>query len=307
MKSVLITGINGQDGTILSHLLKKRFPSIAINGTSRTDVSNFSMSSAKVYKTNLENNDAVENLIKKLRPDTIFHFSGQSSVSKSFEKPEETYASHYHTTKNLLDAIEKYSNSTRLFFSSSSECFGSSKARFNENTPHNPQSPYAKAKSDTVNLIHNHRKNNGSRIIIGYFTNHESLLRPDLYVTKKIVNYAKEATNKNKLRLGNINIFRDWGWAEDYMNASIELVINQKFDDYVIGTGISHSLEHFVQETFSNFGINDYKNYIETDENLFRSSDIKYSYSDPRKIFKDIGWTASKSFSDIVTTLCKNS
>ena len=73
------------------------------------------MSSAKVYKTNLENNEAVENLIKKLRPDTIFHFSGQSSVSKSFEKPEETYASHYHTTKNLLDAIEKYSNSTRLF------------------------------------------------------------------------------------------------------------------------------------------------------------------------------------------------
>ncbi|MFM6455535.1 MAG: GDP-mannose 4,6-dehydratase [Planktothrix sp.] len=308
MKTALICGVSGQDGAYLADLLLKKGYSVC--GTSRdAQMSSFRNLSSlgirekiKLESMSLTDFRSVLQILTKIQPDEVYNLAGQSSVGLSFEQPVETLESMAIGTLNLLEAIRFTKAKIKLYNASSSECFGDTKGLpADENTPFHPRSPYAVAKATAFWEVANYREAYGLFACSGILFNHESPLRPERFVTQKIIKAAIDiaAGKQEKLYLGDISVQRDWGWAPEYVEAMYLMLQQQEPDDYVIATGETYSLEKFVEVAFSCVGLN-WQNYVESDSNLLRPTDIAVGRGNPSKAEQKLGWKAKYKMPDVV-------
>jgi len=311
MKKALICGVSGQDGAYLAQLLLGK--GYEVHGTSR-DVSarNFGglislgiSEKVKLHSMALNDFHSVMSALRLVEPDEIYNLAGQSSVGLSFEQPVETMESVVIGTLNLLEAIRFQTKSTRFYNAGSSECFGDlSNAVADESTPFRPCSPYAIAKSAAIWEVANYRDAYGVHACSGILFNHESPLRPNRFVTKKIVAAACRIANGSteKLILGNITIERDWGWAPEYVDAMWRMLQQKVPDDYVIATGTSRRLEEFIEIAFKRLGLN-WRDHVKQDPGLFRPTDFAIGRANPSKANDKLGWKAEMKLEDIVAMM----
>jgi len=307
-KTALICGVSGQDGAYLARrLLAKGY---IVWGTSREPQgSDFSKLHTlgiadQVHKISMlpEDSRSVFLAVSKTNPDEIYYLSGMSSVGLSFDQPAETIRGVVLGTLNILEACRVLGRAVRLFNAGSSECFGDTEGQAaNESTPFSPRSPYAVAKSSAYWLVRNYREAYKLYACTGILFNHESPLRPDQFVTKKIVAAAKNiaAGSSEKLNLGRMDIARDWGWAPEYVEAMWLMLQQDQPQDFVIATGETHSLEDFVQLAFSAVGLN-WHDHVRQDETLFRPTDVAISVADPSKARIQLGWSAQTLLPQVV-------
>ncbi|MES2358463.1 MAG: GDP-mannose 4,6-dehydratase [Gemmatimonadota bacterium] len=306
-KTALICGASGQDGAYLSQLLIEKGYNVV--GTSRdAQASTFanlhSLGIAKqVSLASMSPTDfrSVLQILQRVKPDEVYNLAGQSSVGLSFEQPVETLESIGTATLNLLEAIRFSDLPIRFYSAGSSEVFGDTDgAPANETTRFAPRSPYAVAKAAAYWQVANYREAYGLYACTGILFNHESPLRPERFVTRKIVAAACRiaAGSSEDLVLGNIEIERDWGWAAEYVEAMWMMLQRDHPDDFVIATGETRSLRDFVAEVFSNVGLN-WRNHVRTDRSLLRPTDIRYGAADPAKAHSELGWHAQFRLADI--------
>jgi GDPmannose 4,6-dehydratase len=307
-KKALICGVSGQDGAYLAKLLVEKgyqvygtardaqmstFPNLTVVGV-KDKVACLSM-------TLTDFRSVIQTLVK-VQPDEIYNLAGQSSVGLSFEQPVETLESISVGVLNLLEALRFTGIKARLYNAGSSECFGNTGGvPADEETPFRPRSPYAVAKATAFWEVANYREAYNLHACTGILFNHESPLRPERFVTRKIILAAGRiaAGSKEKLSLGKISIARDWGWAPEYVEA-MWLILQQDIpDDYVVATGETHTLEEFVAEAFSCVGL-DWREHVITDSTLLRPSEIMVSRANPAKAFKQLGWQACYKMRDVV-------
>jgi GDPmannose 4,6-dehydratase len=246
-------------------------------------------------------------VLQRVHPDEVYNLSGQSSVGLSFEQPVETLESLATGTLNLLEAIRFMGAPTRFYSAGSGEVFGETGSKpANEYTRFAPRSPYAVAKAAAYWQVANYREAYHLHACTGILFNHESPLRPERYVTRKIVAAASRIAggSKEMLELGNIDVERDWGWAPEYVEAMWMMLNRETPDDFIVATGKTHSLMDFVSEAFANVDL-DWKEHTRFDRALFRPTDIRRANADPRKASEQLGWKAVTPFSEIVALMMK--
>jgi GDPmannose 4,6-dehydratase len=308
MKKALIFGVSGQDGSYLAKLLLRK--KYIVYGTSRdAQISSFRNLEHlgirdKIQLESVALNDfrSVLQVLSRVRPDEVYNLAGQTSVGLSFEQPVETLESIAIGTLNILEAIRFIREPVKFYNAASSEIFGdTSGAAANESTPFSPRSPYAVAKATAFWEVANYREAYGLFACSGILFNHDSPLRPERFVTQKIISSACRIVvgKQEKLYLGNIDIQRDWGWAEDYVEAMYLMLQQNHSDDYVIATGESYRLAEFIEIAFSIVGLN-WQDYVVSDNNLCRPTDIAISRGDPKKAKEILGWEAKNKINDII-------
>ena len=311
MKRALICGISGQDGAYLARLLMEK--GYAVYGTSRDAQATAFTNLARLgirERVSLESvavSDfrSVLQALMKVQPDEVYNLAGQSSVGLSFQQPVETLESITVATLTLLEAIRFTGRPIRFYNAGSSECFGEiGESAADESTPFHPRSPYAVAKAAAFWEVANYREAYGLYACSGILFNHESPLRPERFVTKKIVAAACRiaAGNREKLHLGNTAIVRDWGWAPEYVEAMWRMLQQDRADDFVIATGDSHSLEEFVQTAFDAVGL-DWHEHLVRDETLLRPTDLRVGRANPAKAARVLGWCARYRMPDVVNLM----
>ena len=308
MKKALICGISGQDGAYLAQLLLNR--GYSVFGTSRdAQISSFQnlirlgiKEQVKLGSMSLTDFRSVLQILTKVQPDEVYNLAGQTSVGLSFDQPVETLESIATGTLNLLEAIRFLGAKAKLYNAGSSECFGDTgDLAADELTPFRPRSPYAVAKAAAFWEVANYREAYGLFACSGILFNHESPLRPERFVTQKIVATAcRIAQGSNeKLYLGNMSIQRDWGWAEEYVEAMYLMLQEEHPDDYAIATGQSTSLEKFVEIAFTSVNL-DWRDYVIVDSSLFRPTDLAVGRANPHKAKTQLGWEAKYKMQDVV-------
>ena len=306
-KKALICGVTGQDGAYLSRLLLEK--GYEVHGASRdAQAASFANLQAlnirdKVQVTSVNVTDfrSVMQAVERIGPDEIYNLAAQSSVGLSFEQPAQTLESISLGTLNILEAIRFAHRPIRLYSAGSSECFGNCDTAADESTPFRPRSPYAIAKAAAYWEVANYREAYGLFACTGILFNHESPLRPERYVTRKIAMGAARIARggAGKLHLGNIGICRDWGWAPDYVEAMWSMLQQPVPDDFVIATGETHSLEEFVALAFAEVGL-DWKAHVVPDPALMRPTDLETGRGNPAKAVRLLGWKARHTLKDVV-------
>jgi len=308
MKKALICGISGQDGAFLAKLLIDK--GYKVYGASRdAQINSFGNLTRlglhdKISFTSITLNDfrSVLQALMKIEPDEVYNLAGQSSVGLSFGQPVETMDSISIGTLNLLEAIRFTDKPIKFYNAGSSECFGDTNGETaNEKTAFSPCSPYAVAKSAAFWEVANYREAYKLFACTGILFNHESYLRPERFVTRKIVSAAVRiaAGSDEKLHLGNIDIKRDWGWAPEYVEAMWLMMQQTQADDFVIATGVANSLSKFVDVSFATVGL-DWKEHIVIDQQLIRPSEIAANRGDPSRAAQILGWKPTIFMDDVV-------
>ncbi|MDE0782881.1 MAG: GDP-mannose 4,6-dehydratase [Planktomarina sp.] len=308
MKTALILGISGQDGAYLARLLLDR--GYKVVGTSRdAQMSGFAnldkfgiRGRVQVLSMALSDFRSVLQVLSQACPDEVYNLAGQTSVALSFEQPVETLESIAVGTLNLLESIRFLDRDIRFYSACSSECFGDTgDLSADESTPFRPRSPYAVAKAAAFWEVANYREAYGLYACSGILFNHESPLRPERFVTQKIVRAACRiaAGQQERLKLGNLAVQRDWGWAPEYVDAMWRMLQQDRAEDYVISTGETSSLEDFVAEAFCLVGL-DWRDHVESDPTLLRPTDLRVGRGNPAKAQERLGWTASSMMRDVV-------
>jgi GDPmannose 4,6-dehydratase len=307
MKTALITGVSGQDGAYLAKLLLSK--GYKVWGTSRdAQMASFRnlerlkiREDLRLESVALSDFRSVIQVLFKAQPDEIYNLAGQSSVGLSFEQPVETQDSIYLGTLNLLEAIRFTGKQIRLYNASSSECFGDLRDEAaTEESPFRPRSPYAVAKAAAFWQVANYREAYKIFACSGILFNHESPLRPERFVTKKIVSAARRIARgeQRELHLGNIEVYRDWGWAPEYVYAMHLMLQQEKPEDYVIATGSSRPLRDFVATAFEHVGL-DWEEYVVIDKSLFRPTDLNIGRANASKAASQLGWEAGYRMEDV--------
>ena len=304
----LIFGISGQDGSYLAHFLLSK--KNEVYGTTRynnkKNLKNLVrlevLNKVKIIKCDITNFSTVQKLIKKIKPHKIYYLSGQSSVTKSYINPAEAFKSNTLGLLNILETIKKTNKKIKVFNAVSGQFYGNEKNNvYSEKSPINPQSPYGVSKASSYWLTKIFREWYGIKCCSGILFNHESPLRSDEFVTKKIINHCK-LIKKEKLKylyLGDVDIYRDWGWAPEYVYAMYLMLKQKNPKDLVIGSGKRHSLRSFIFETFRLLKIP--RNRLKANtKKLIRKKDIKSYRSDPRLAKKILKWKARTTFKKII-------
>lgn len=309
-RRALIIGISGQDGAYLAQLLAAK--GYEVHGTSRDhEVSSFANLRRvgvfpQVTPHSMVTSDfrSVLTTLQKVDADEIYNLAGQTSVGMSFSYPVETFESILIGTMNLLECIRLLQKPVRFYNAGSSEVFGNTPEPATEDTPFKPRSPYATAKAAAHYAVANYREAYGLFACTGILFNHESPLRPQRFVTSKIVSTAVRiaAGSKEKLVLGNMDIYRDWGWAPDYVDAMWRMLQQPKAEDFVIATGREHSLRDFVETAFRLVGL-PWRKHVDSDPSFLRPSDITHSVGNAAKARRKLGWRARHEFEDIIRLL----
>ena len=307
-KKALISGISGQDGAYLARLLLEK--GYQVFGTARdAQMASFQNLETlgirqQVTLLSMALNDfrSVLQTLSKAQPDEVYNLAGQSSVGLSFEQPVETLESISIGTLNLLEVIRFLQKPIKLYSAGSSECFGDTGGvPADEMTSFHPRSPYAVAKATAHWEVANYRDAYKLFACTGILFNHESPLRPERFVTRKIIKTACRiaAGSGEKLQLGNISIARDWGLASEYVDAMWRMLQQDTPTDYVIATGETNTLEDFVMETFAQLGL-DWQEHVSTDSSLLRPSEIMASRGNPKKAEIELGWRAENRMRDVI-------
>ena len=316
-KVALITGITGQDGSYLAELLLSK--GYKVHGIVRrvaledeqhrlTRIKHI-LKDINLHAGSLESYATLFNIILKIKPDEIYHLAAQSYVAYSFEDEFSTFNMNINGTHYVLSALKEFAGKdVRFYFAASSEMFGKVKqVPQNEETPFYPRSSYGVSKVTGFHLVRNYREAYNLHASNGILFNHESPRRGFEFVTRKIsfaVARIKKGLQKG-LKLGNIKAKRDWGHAKDYVEAQWLILQQDKADDYVIGTGVQHSVEEFAQKAFAHVGLN-FKDHITIDKNLIRPSEVDTLLADYTKASKVLKWKPKISFDDLVKEMVEN-
>jgi GDPmannose 4,6-dehydratase len=260
-----------------------------------------------VESVSLNDFRSVLQTLKKYKPDEVYNLAGQSSVGLSFDQPVETYESISIAVLNLLEAIRFLDSPIRIYNAGSSECFGNTNGEpATEKTPFIPRSPYAVAKAAASWQVANYREAYSMFACSGILFNHESPLRPDRFVTQKIVKAACRIYKgaDEILELGNISINRDWGWAPEYVDAMWRMLQQEKPDDYIVATGQTNSLQDFVAEVFSALDLN-WDQHVKHNQDLIRPTDIEFSVANAEKAENKLDWKAKYFMKDVAKMMVK--
>ena len=312
-KTAIIFGVSGQDGAYLSNfLINKNYKVIGI--TRNKKINNlFRLKKLKILdRIFILKGDALDKkFCKKIisyKIDEIYYLSGYSSVTGSFIDPETSFKSNLIGLLNILQIIKNNKLETKLFNAGSGQFYGDNKSiSYNINSKIDPNSPYGISKAASYWLVKIYREKYNIFCCTGVLFNHESSLRSSEFVTKKIVDTAlKIKKNKKiKLRLGNIDMFRDWGWAPEYVEAMWLMLQASKPEDLIIGSGKLHSIREFVNEVFKQLNLNK-KNLITGDKKLKRNLDIKSYKANIIDTKKKINWTPKIKFKEIISKMINN-
>jgi GDPmannose 4,6-dehydratase len=313
LKKALITGITGQDGSYLAELLLSK--GYEVHGIIRRastfntrridhiyhDPHNGDKINLYLHYGDIAVGETLQHMVYNIRPDEIYHLAAQSHVRVSFDMPEYTGDVTGLGTIRILEAVRKAEVNARFYQASSSEMFGSAKPPQNEDTIFSPQSPYAAAKLYAYWITRNYRDAYNIFSCNGILFNHESPRRGETFVTRKITRAvaAIKAGKQKHLYLGNLDAKRDWGYAPEYVEVMWKMLQLEKADDYVIGTGESHTVREFLDEAFSYAGL-DYHDYVEIDPRYFRPTEVDYLLSDPSKAVKQQNWKPKVKFHELV-------
>jgi GDPmannose 4,6-dehydratase len=307
-KTALIAGVTGQDGAYLAHHLLTH--GYRVVGTSRdaqmSDTSRLERLgvAGDIEIVSLAPNDfrSVLKVVSGIKPNEIYNLAGQTSVGLSFEQPVECMESISVATLNLLEVIRYLGEGIRFFSAGSSECFGDiGEKPATEETPLHPRSPYAVAKAASFWQVSTYREAYGMFTCTGILANHESPLRPKRFVTQKVIDGVRsiKAGKQDKLQLGNLEVWRDWGWAPDYVKAMHLMLQADNPADYLIASGSTTSLKQFVELAFEVAGLT-VEDYLESLDAFRRPADLGYSATDPSRIKQELGWSSARSAKEIV-------
>lgn len=310
-KTALVLGVSGQDGAYLAEFLLKQ--GYHVVGTSR-DAQSASL--GKLAKLGILGDVQVESLalcdfrsvvalLQATKPAEVYNLAGQTSVGLSFEQPIETLESVTTGTLTLLEAIRLSDPRIRFYNAGSGEVFGDTADQpATEASIFKPKSPYGIAKASAYWYVANYRESYGLHASTGVLFNHESPLRPARFVTQKIIRGACECarTRQGKLKLGNIDIARDWGWAPEYVQAMWKMLQLPAAEDFVIATGRTVTLEYFVQTAFAQVGL-DWREWVECDARFTRPSDIACGSANPAKAERVLGWKAQLQVEQVIANM----
>lgn len=309
-KVALITGINGQDGSYLAELLVEKGYEVWGTVKRNSVAENQTARLGEVYhKVKLEYADLTDlaslvRVVAKVQPDELYNLAAQSHVRVSFDQPLYTANVTGIGTLNVLEAVRLVSPQTKIYQASSSEMFGNSidSDRFQrETTPMNPVSPYGCAKVFAYNISRNYRNSYNMFVSNGVLFNHESPRRGTNFVTNKV---CKEAVKiklglSNELKLGNLEATRDWGHAKDYVYAMWLILQQDKPDDFVCSTGVSHSVQQLCEYVFGKLDL-DWKKYVKQDEKFLRPEELHDLKGDCSKLVKATGWRHEYTFESML-------
>ena len=308
----LVIGCSGQDGSyLIKYLLSKDYEVIGTSRVTRSSHPNHNelkINDKFVVKEldplSLEN---LKYLFIKESPNQIYNFSAQSSVGLSFTNPIETQKSISEVTVNILEACRQIDFKGKVFFAGSSEIYGVTNIPATINSIINPQSPYAIAKVESMFLVKLYREIYKLNVVTGVLFPHESPLRNQNFITHKIINGAiKCLQNKHhKIQIGNLNIERDWGWAEEYIEGIHRMMISKSIKDQIICTGKATKLSEFIGKAFKKLNLN-WQDHIVLNKNLLRSKDISKSVGSPDKMFEELNWKANIGIEEIIDRLIES-
>ncbi len=313
-RRALICGVSGQDGAYLSKLLLSK--GYDVWGTSRdAQMASFaSLNQLEIAEQvtpismSLTDFRSVLQTISKVQPDEIYNLAGQSSVGLSFDQPVDTFESITLGTINLLESIRFINPKIRFYNAGSSECFGDTGENFaDESTAFRPTSPYAIAKAAATWQVSLYRKAYGLFAATGILFNHESPLRPERFVTQKIVSAVCRIANgsNEKLELGNIDIRRDWGWAPEYVEAMWRMLTIDAPEDFIIATGETQSLRDFLRVAFQSVDL-DWRRYTVANSTLMRPSDPFEIRGLPGKAKEYLSWQPKIKGEELVKILVES-
>ena len=312
-KRALITGITGQDGSYLAELLLAK--GYEVHGIIRRSSSFNTQRIDHILRDahdpkshlflvhgDLSDSSSLNTILRKVEPDEIYNLGAQSHVRVSFDTPEYTTDVTAVGTIRILEAIREVGITPKFYQASSSEMYGKvGETPQSETTPFHPRSPYACAKVFAYYATVNYREAYNLFACNGILFNHESERRGETFVTRKITRAATRIKLglQDKLFLGNLDAKRDWGYAKDYVEAMWLMMQAESSDDYVIATGETHSVQEFVEETFSYLDL-DWKEYVEIDPWYYRPSEVDLLLGDSSKARRELGWEPKVGFRDLV-------
>ena len=315
-KVALITGITGQDGSYLAELLLSK--GYKVHGIVRRVALEDEMhrlwrirkilNDISLHSASLESYASLFKILQKIKPDEIYHLAAQSYVGYSFEDEFSTFNTNINGTHYILSAVKEFANNVKFYFASSSEMFG--KVKFSpqdENTAFHPRSAYGISKVTGYHLTRNYREAYKLHASNGILFNHESPRRGFEFVTRKI-SFAAARIKKGlqkKLKLGNTNSKRDWGHAQDYVKAMWLMLQQDNPGDYVVGTGINHSVEEFVKKAFDHVNLN-YKDYVIIDKSLLRPTEVDALLANYSKAKKVLKWEPKISFDNLISEMVES-
>jgi GDPmannose 4,6-dehydratase len=312
-KKALITGIAGQDGSYLTEFLLSK--GYEVHGMIRWDSVFTTQRIEHIYQDphlfgarlfghygDMTDSGNIEKLINQIKPDEVYHLAAMSHVKVSFDMPEYTVNTDALGTLRILEAIKNSGLPIKFYMAASSEMFGNSPAPQNEETRFNPRSPYACAKVFSHDITRVYREAYGLFAVNGILYNHESPRRGPTFVTKKITMAIArlKAGLVKKIYLGNLSAKRDWGFAPEYIEAMWRMLCQSRPDDFVIATGETHSVEEFLEEAFKYAGFNDWRPYVEIDQNYFRPAEVEVLIGDAKKAKEKLGWEPKIKFKELV-------
>ncbi len=311
MKIALIIGGTGQIGVYLANQLLKKKYKVFISSRKITEAKKNKFKIINIYKKvnliklNLYNKKKVKELIKKIKPDNIYYLAGQSSVDKSFKKPKETIISNFYGCKNVLESLKEIKFPGKFLNIASSEIFGNQKGFKSLNKKLKPVSPYGKAKLKSFNLTKSFRKKFKLKTYNAILFNCDSILRPKNFVIPKICLSAIRAFNgdKQKIKFGDLNVVRDWGWVEEYVEG-IYKITQKKPDDIIIASGKYFKLKDLIKYAYKFFNLN-WEDYIIQTSKLKRPVEIKEVKVKTKQTYYKIGWKAITEGKKVILKLIK--
>ncbi|MHC4267853.1 MAG: GDP-mannose 4,6-dehydratase [Planctomycetota bacterium] len=316
MKTALITGITGQDGSYLAeYLLEKGYKVHGIirrialeNPEHRLWRINHLIDNISLHAASMESYASLFNVVEGVKPDECYHLAAQSFVSYSFEDEFSTINSNVNGTHYILSALKQRAPECKFYFAASSEMYGNVKETpQDEETPFNPRSPYGISKVAGFYLTKNYREAYDMFALSGILFNHESQRRGLEFVTRKISSHIAKIKLgiEKKIKLGNLDAKRDWGHAKEYVKAMWMMLQQDKPDDYVVATGECHSVKEFLEIAFDHVGLDPYK-YLVVDETFYRPSEVNLLQGDARKARNELGWHYSISFESLIKEMVDN-
>ena len=311
-KTAFITGVTGQDGSYLSNFLIDN--GYKVHGTVRrsSSINTYRIDELlsthqesglfELHYSDLLDSSSLNTLVQSIQPDEIYNLAAQSHVMVSFKNPIYTTQTGTIGSLSLLESIRHSEKEIKFYQASSSEMYGGKlREPLNENTPFNPKSPYAVSKVFAHNMTTMYRESYDLFCTNGILFNHESPLRGQTFVTRKITRALGRIVLgiQDKLTLGNLDASRDWGFAGDYVEGMWKMMQNDKPDDWVLATGETHTVREFLKAAFEHFNL-DWEEYVLTSEKYFRPNEVEYLLGDYSKAKKFLDWEPKTSFAELV-------
>jgi GDPmannose 4,6-dehydratase len=309
MPTALITGVTGQDGSYLAELLLAKGYSVVgvVRRTSHDSYERIGhlLDRLEIVPADLLDQHSMTSVVRDVAPDEVYNLAAQSFVPTSWSQPVLTGEFTALGVTRLLEAIRLACPRARFYQASSSEMFGKAETvPQNEQTPFHPRSPYGVAKVYGHWITVNYRESYGLHAVSGILFNHESPRRGLEFVTRKISHGVARIKlgRQNELRLGNLEAQRDWGYAGDYVEAMWRMVQQPVADDYVIGTGETHSVQEFAELAFAHVGL-DWRRHVTVDQRFVRPAEVDLLLADATKARTVLAWRPQMTFRDLVVTM----